>query len=155
MAEKPLLDLSTLIERPSIEVDGVRYELFSADELSVLASHRLSIWGRRIEAIDAGTAEEDGAELATLIDNVVGAAMVDLPASVFESLSGAHKRAIVDVFTGLLLRKRIAAAGAMARSMGVLPTGGMSSPGSSAIMADRPAGGWLRRLLRWCERIWR
>jgi hypothetical protein len=155
MAEKSLLDLTTLIERPSIDIDGARYELFSADELSVLASHRLSVWGRRIEQIDAGTAEDDGVELERLVDNVVRAAAIDLPAAVFEQLSGAHKRAIVDVFTGLLLRKKLAVVGATARAMGVLPIGATSSPASSDIMADRRGGGWPRRLRRWFGRIWR
>jgi hypothetical protein len=153
MADEPLLDLNTLIKRPTIDVDGTRYELFSVDELSVLASHRFTVWARRIEQIDAGTAEEDGAELGTLIDKAAQAALVDMPAAVFETLTGVHKREITDVFTALLLRKKLAAVGAMGRAMGVQPIGETSSPGSSDIMADRPDGGWLKRLLRWCGLI--
>jgi hypothetical protein len=153
MADEPLLDLNTLIRRPSIDVDGTRYELFSVDELSVLASHRFSVWARRIEQIDAGTAEEDGAELGTLIDKAAQAALVDMPASVFEALTGVHKREIVDVFTALLLGKKLAAVGVVRRAMGVPSIGETSSPGSSDIMADRRDGGWLKRLLRWCGLI--
>ncbi len=149
MADEPLLDLNTLIKRSTIDVDGTRYELFHVDELSVLASHRFSVWGRRIEAIDAGADESEAAELNELIDKVALAAIVDMPAAVFETLSGAHKREIVDVFTALLLRKKLAAVGAMTRAMGVPSIGETSSPGSSDIMADRPNGGWRKRLRRW------
>ena len=153
MADAPLLDLSTLIVRPTIDIDGTRYELFSADELPVLTSHRLSIWGRRIEAIDAATAESDGDELGELIDNVCRAAIVDLPAEVFAALSGAHKRQVVDVFTALLLRNRLKAAGAMATAMGVPQIGERFFPGFNASLADRPAGGWWKRLRGWFARI--
>lgn len=153
MADEPLLDLNTLIRRPTIDVDGTRYELFSIDELSVLASHRFSVWARRIEAIDAAGDESEAAELKELIDKVAEAAIVDMPASVFETLSGVHRREITDVFTALLLRKKLAAVGAMTRAMGVPPTGETSSPGSSDIMAATRDGGWLKRLLRWCGLI--
>ncbi|PAL20224.1 hypothetical protein [Sphingopyxis sp. GW247-27LB] len=153
MAEKVLLDLNTLIQRPAIDVDGTRYELFSVDELSVLASHRFSVWARRIEAIEAGTDEEEAAELAVLVDKVAQAALVDMPAAVFETLSGAQRREIANVFIALLLRKQLAAVGAITRAMGVQPTGATSSPGSSDITAATPDGGWLKRLLRWCGLI--
>lgn len=153
MADTPLLDLSILIVRPAIVIDGTRYELFSADELPVITSHKLSIWGRRIEAIDAGSVEVEGAELSELIDNVCAAAFVDLPASVFEALSGAHKRQVVDVFTGLLLRNRLKAAGAMATAMGAQPIGALFSPGSSDFTADRRAGGFWKRLRALFARI--
>jgi hypothetical protein len=149
MADEPLLDLNTLIDRPAIAVDGTRYELFAVDELSVLASHRFSVWARRIEAIEAGTDEEESAELAVLIDKVAQAAPVDMPASVFETLSGSQRREIANVFIALLLRKQLAAVGAITRAMGVRPTGETSSPGSSDFTAATRAGGWLKRLLRW------
>ncbi|WP_432769811.1 MAG: hypothetical protein HEQ22_03425 [Sphingopyxis sp.] len=153
MADEPLLNLNTLIDRQTIDIDGTRFELFSADELSVLASHRFSVWGRRVEALAASQDEEAGAEYQELVDRIALNALVDMPAAIFETLSGAHKLAIVDVFTGLLLRNRLKAAGAMARAMGVPPTGATSFPGSSDITAERPGGGWLKRLLRWCGLI--
>lgn len=152
MAEKPLLDLDTLIVRPTILVDGVTYELMSADELSVLASHRFGVWGQRIEALSAQEDDAAGAEREELIDKVCRAAIVGMPEAVFEKLSGAHKSAITDVFTGLLLRNRLKAAGAMATAMGVSRIGERPFPGSTDISEDRPAGGWRKRLLRWFAR---
>lgn len=153
MADTPLLDLNTLITRPAIVIDGERYELFSADELPVLMSHSLSVWGRRIEQLDASLSENDGAELAELVDKAAKAAVVDLPADVFEKLPGTQRRKIVDVFTGLLLRNRVQAVEAMAKAMGGPWIGEKSSPDSSDFSEDRPTGGWWKRLVHWFGRI--
>jgi hypothetical protein len=153
MADEPLLNLNTLVKRETIEIDGTRYELFSADELSVLTTHRFTIWGRRIEQLRDSTDPLDGVEYDDLIDQIASAAVVDLPAAVLEQLGGADKLAIVDVFTGLLLRKRLVAVGAMARAAGLPSTGEKPSPDSSDTTADRPDGGWLKRLGRWFGRI--
>lgn len=149
MADEPLLDLNTLIKRPFIDLDGKRYELFGADELSVLASHRFSVWARKIEALSTSEDEAAGVELDALIDNVARAAIVAMPDDVFEALSGAHKAAITDVFTGLLLRNKLGVVGATMRATGVLPTGETFFPGSSDFTEATPAGGWRTRLRRW------
>lgn len=149
MADEPLLDLNTLVRRETIAVDDTRYELFSVDELPVLASHRFTLWGRRLEQLAGSDDEKDAADYAELIDTVAMAALVDMPAAVFETLSGADKIAITDVFTALLLRPRLRAAGAIGRAMGGPSIGATSSPGSSDIMAGRRDGGWLKRLGRW------
>lgn len=153
MADEPLLNLNTLVKRETIDIDGSRYELFSVDELSVLATHRFTIWGRRIEELRDSTDPLDSVEYADLVDRIIQDAAVDLPAAVLEKLGGPDKLAIVDVFTGLLLRKRLAAVGAMARAAGLPSTGEKSSPASSDITAVRPDGGWLKRLGRWFGHI--
>ena len=66
MAMQPVLDLNTLIERPKIRIDGVPYELFSIDELSILDSQRLAGWGKEIEAL--AKAEDDGSTGDTYIE---------------------------------------------------------------------------------------
>ncbi|ALJ14269.1 hypothetical protein [Sphingopyxis macrogoltabida] len=153
MADEPLLDLNTLIKRSTIDLDGTRYELFSPDELSVLASHRFSVWARRIEVLNKRDDEDDAVELDALIGKAARAALVDMPDEVFDTLTGAHRAAVTDVFIGLLLRKQLAVVGATVRAAGVQPTGATSSPGSSDIMAATRDGGWLKRLRRWFGRI--
>ncbi|WP_034157926.1 hypothetical protein [Sphingomonas sp. ERG5] len=149
MADAPLLNLDTLIVRPTIDIDGRRFEIFSADELSVLDSHRFGIWGRRIEKLAASDDDADSVEYGALIDRVARAVIVDVPDDVFGKLSGAQQMAIVDVFTGLLLRNKLGVAGAMATAMGALRTGETLFPGFSASTAAQDNGGWLKRLPRW------
>ena len=156
-ANEPLLDLSTLTVRPLIAIDGTRHEILSPDELSILDSHRLGQWGRRIQELADAEGADAEAELEALIDKAARKVAVGVPDAVWAQLSGAHKQAIADVFTGLLLRNRLGVAGAIAKAAGVtmpmgdlLPTGARSFPGSSGSTAARPNGGWLKRLARWC-----
>lgn len=157
MAEEPLLNISTLIDRKTIAVDGKRYEIYSPDELSVLASQQFDIWGRQIDELAASEEEADGARRGELVAKAAWEAFVDIPHDVFAKLSGAQMERIVQVFTGLLVRSKLDAAGAMAKAMGGpiggLLTGVTSSPASSDSMADRRNGGWRKRLRRWFGRI--
>lgn len=142
MAQEPLLDLVTLIERPTIAIDGKRYELRSPEELSIYDSQWLTVAGRRIEQIakDGG----DEGELEPAIDAVVEKVVVDLPAEVFGRLSGIQRMAIVEVFTGLLARRKTRVAGAVARAIIMaanLSTGESTSPGSSASSEAAPSTG--------------
>lgn len=152
LPDRPLLDLDTLIVRPAITIDGARFELFSADELSVLTSHRLGIRGRRIEELAQSSDPADGQELDELITIVARDVLADVPDDVFVKLSGSHRMAIVDVFTGLLLRKKLGVAGAMATAMGDPRIGEMLFPGFNVSSVGRRDGGWLKRLLRWFGR---
>src|SRR3546814_5044666 len=72
MADEPLLNLDTLFRRSTIAVDGVAYELFSPDELSVMASHQFGVWGRRIEALGKSDNAANGVELGALMDKAAG-----------------------------------------------------------------------------------
>lgn len=148
---EPLLDLNTLVVRPVIAIDGKRYEILSASELSVLDSHRFGVWGRRIQALSDDDSEDGRNELRALVDMVARKVAVGVPDDVFNNQSGSNKLAIVDVFTGLLLRDRLGVAGAIAKAAGMgasLPTGEKSFPSSSAITGGTRNGGWKKRLLR-------
>lgn len=166
---EPLLDLSTLTVRPLIAIDGARHEILSPDELSILDSHRLGAWGRRIQQLAEAEGADAEAELEQLVDKVARKVAVGVPDPVWAQLSGAHKQAIADVFTGLLLRTRLGVAGAIAKAAGMetpgrdlleawnwtpsgTSTGVSSSPGSSGSMAGSPSGGWKTRLARWFGR---
>ena len=151
MAMQPVLDLNTLIERPKIRIDGVPYELFSIDELSILDSQRLAGWGKEIEAL--AKAEDDGgdqatsARLAELVAKVARNAIVEMPESVFARLTEAQHMAIAQVFTGLLLARKMATVGALVKGMLAegKSTGEKSSRGSSASSAETRAGGSRKR----------
>jgi len=148
----PLLDLETLIIRPAIRIDGMRFEIMSPDELSILDGTRFGRWGRRINELASHDIDspEDQTELEDLIDRLARRVAVGVPDDIFVKLSGAHKQAIADVFTGLLLRNRLGVAGAIAKAAGMaLPTGESSSPSSAGSMAGRRSGGWLKRLRPW------
>lgn len=158
-ANEPLLDLSTLIVRPLITIDGTRYELLSSSELSIIDGHRLGGWGRRIQQLAEAEGDDAEAELEALVDKVGRKVAVGVPDHVWAQLSGAHKQAITDVFTGLLLRTRLGVAGAIAKAAGMemalqngadLSIGANLFRGSSASTAATPSGGWKKRLARWC-----
>lgn len=163
----PLLDLDTLITRPTIAIthDGTRHvlEILSPDELSIIDSHRFGLWGRRITQLADEDSDEAEAELTALINKVARRVAVGVPDEIYAVLSGAHKQAISDVFTGLLLRKRIGVAGAIARAAGVpmemqeglgisQQIGAKPSPASSGSLDKARSGGWLKRLLPWSGR---
>lgn len=147
--QDPLLDLNTLIERPTIAIDGKHYEILSPDELSILDSQRFETWGRRIEALakEDGKGDDKSDELNALIDTVTDKIMVGVPDGVRAKLSNGHKLRVLAVFTGLLLGDQVGAAGAtlkvMSRSIGA-----KSSLASSASSAARPAGGSRKRRRR-------
>lgn len=163
-ADGPLLDLDTLIVRPTIAIthEGKRHvvEILSPDELSIIDSHRFGQWGRRIHALAEAEGDDAEAELSALIDTVARRVAVGVAPEIFSALSGAHRQAICDVFTGLLLRNRLGVAGAIARAAGIgtdaidalaagQRTGARPSPGLSGSMAGRRTGGWSKRLARW------
>ncbi|MBW8638999.1 hypothetical protein K1W69_17515 [Hoeflea sp. WL0058] len=139
----PLLDLNTLIERPTIRIDGKAYEILSPEELSILDSQRFERWGRKIEALakTANENDDDADELTTLIDTVTSKIAIGVPEDVRARLTNAHKDQVISVFTGLLLGGQAAAAGAALR----LLIGETSSPVSNVSSAARQAGGSKKR----------
>lgn len=161
-AAAPLLDISTLIERPRIDIDGTMYEILSPDELSVIDSHRFASWGRRIDALNKADSEDPAAEaeLDALVAKVARRICVGVPEDVFAKVPGKQRWAIIDVFTALLLRNGLKVAGAMKAATGPTPdwmieaqgqlsTGASSSPGFSGSTADARRTGWKRFLPGW------
>ncbi len=132
MAADPILDLSTLIaDRPPLRIDGTTYHLKSPDELTLAESHKFTKWGKELEAL--GKDPDRTAELEALLKVVAAAALADVPPDVRQRLLPSHNVAIVEVFTVLLLGRRMRLAGAVA-SAG-------RSPGSSTPSGAIPDGG--------------
>ncbi|MBN9333859.1 hypothetical protein [Devosia sp.] len=139
MATEPILDLSTLTDnRPPIRVDGTVYHLKSPEELTLAESQNFTKWGHELEAL--GKQPEKVGALDALVTIVARSTTVDMPVGVFEKLSSVQRMAIVEVFTGLLLGKRLQLAGALAR-MASQSIGANSSPGSNMPSGATPDGG--------------
>ena len=145
-----ILDLATLIERPTIDIDGTRYEMLSPDELSVLDNRRFGLWAQRLDALQ----QQDGLdpELEALVTMMARKVLVGVPDDVFAKLTGTHLISVVEVFTGLLLRSKMRVVGATQVAVGNLSSqliGEIFSPGSSGFTVAPPASGWRTRLWRW------
>lgn len=143
---EPLLSLETLIERPTIDIDGQRYEMLSPDELSVLDSHRFSKWAGRLEELQK--AGEESPEMDEIADRIARKALIGVPEDVLEKLTGVHKIAVAEVFIGLLLRSRMGVAGAIAKAMGSSQIGELFSQGFNGSTAATRGSGWRARLSR-------
>lgn len=163
--EKPLLDIETLITRPHITIDDQSFEVLHPDELTVIEQARFGRAGRKIDQLaqfdsdDASKVEETDAKLKALVEQTARKIVVEVSEETWAKLSGAHHWAIVDVFTALSLRQKMAVAGAMVRSTGDIdamfrpePTGAKSSPASSASTAGQRSTGWLNALRGWFGR---
>lgn len=153
MAKKELLlDLETLIERPTITIDKKPYEILSPEELSILDSQRFTSWGARIEKLSQeandlaeDALKENAEELRALVDKVVRKVLVDVPDDILAKLKDAQKLRVVEVFTMLLLRHRMGAAGAAANVMkGLGQTPENQSPETQAMnqsIGEKPSHG--------------
>lgn len=152
---EPLLNIQTLITRPRVDIDGVAYAMLSPGELSVIESVRFIGLARRIgelqEAI-AGGDTDDGLtdELDLRTSELAGEVLIAVPDEVLAKLSGMHKIRIAEVFIMLLLRDRLAAAGAAARNEATgTRTGARRSRAFSGSSGVARANGWKARLSRW------
>lgn len=140
MAREPLLNLSTLVEdRPVIRINGDIYHLKSSEELSLLDSQRFTAWGQELEELGKAAGQTDA--LTELVGVVAWAALADVPRDVFDGLSSTQQMAIVEVFTGLLLGRRLRLAAALVEQVVSRPTGENSSPGSNTSSAAMSTDG--------------
>jgi hypothetical protein len=139
---KPVLDLTTLVERPQIAIDGTRYDILSPDEVSIVDLERFAAIGRRAEhlaGLDAAT-EEDQGEVVKLINDLAARIMIGVPEDVRSALSLANLMRVVEVFIALLPAALTKAAGARNRSTS-RSTGAKPSRVSSASTAAALTGG--------------
>lgn len=160
--DEPLLTLDTFISRPTIKIDGKRYDILSPSELSIIESHRFAVAGRKIDALSRQSGKKAEDALDAVIADVARRVTAGVPDEVFGRLTGSARWAIVDVFTALLLGNRLGIAGAMTEAMlGVTtamaqaasPTGASASPGSNdttAATSGSGFGSFLRRLSGRC-----
>lgn len=100
----PVLTLSTVIERPTITIDGVPYQMRSADELPWLVYRdKANVYRRAapLFTLKRRTAAQTK-ELQRLLHPLVASLLVDVPAKVLAKLTDDHRLAIVATFSQLL-----------------------------------------------------
>jgi len=102
MATSPVLDLTTLLHRETVRIDGVRYDLKNDKELSIFDLARLERTAARIQAIDGAeaTSPEQRADYDRLLEVAVRLVLV-APDAVHAALKTAHREAILWTFIRL------------------------------------------------------
>lgn len=148
----PALDLSTLVERPFIRVDGEAFDIYHPDEFSLL--DRMLLFSRFDKAMKAArlvsTSDDQdvmraAAEEATqLLDQAVRSALVDAPDAVHAKLRDPMRVQILKAFTALLAGTAAAAEAEQPAAPSAADddrSGKSSSPDSSgSTEATRSAG---------------
>ncbi len=149
-----VLDISTLIERPKIAIDGKFYKIRSPEELSVIDHHRMESQGRRMVELTALPKLEpiEENELKKLLHAISDFIMVDVPKSVRKKLTDAQRASVSEVFTALPLRKHMMAMIGEATAQAVKAaeakpksTGGKRRRASKGSTAGRRDGGSTKR----------
>ncbi len=98
-----LLDLMTLIEQPTIKINGVTHEILHPDQLGVLDFQRLSTMAGRVSVLmkTPEPSDADAEELTAIIKNLTDRIMVGVPADVRAKLTEAQRLAVAEVFMTL------------------------------------------------------
>lgn len=135
----PILDLTTLVTRPRVDIDGEAYEMLSPGELSIIENHRFALWGQQLQQLVAD--ENKGDELTKLVDQLAHKVLVGVPDEVYQKLHGIQRFEVVEAFTVLLLRRKASVVGAIGKMIADPTTGETSSPASSASTAEIQNGG--------------
>lgn len=113
MDDAAVLDLDQLVNRRTIIIKGEHHEILSPGELSALDSQRLAAWGRKYDKlINADSLNEvQKARLGQLINRMANLIMAPVPDGIRDGLTQGQKLSVIEVFTGLLLRSKMKAAG--------------------------------------------
>ena len=108
MAE-PLLDISTVISRPAILVDGARYEILSPNEVSLVDYHRFMNWGKTIDRLLGADGLDEGqlSELMSAVYNLTDRIMVGVPTEVRDRMSDEQRVSVAEVFMQLNDREKL------------------------------------------------
>ncbi len=130
----PTLNLQTIVDRPTVAVDGVAYPLRATDEFSILEYQRHLVDAVRLpELLRCGDAltDDDATELRSLLDRYCRRVLT-APVDVHAKLSDVQRLKIVSVFQQLLgLRGPILGAKPVAPTMATGANSSPDSPGST------------------------
>lgn len=140
----PVLDLTTLIPRETIRIDGVRYDLRADKELSIFDLAQLEQTAAKIHKVetDSDRTAEQMEEYAHLLDKAVRLVLI-APDALHAKLLVAHREAILWTFIGLS-RRGLAPTRAPRETTPAKArptTRSRSARGSRASTAGRPATG--------------
>lgn len=113
---EPILSLSTVVKRPTIEIDGTAYELRTRDELPWLVyrgyADTFKRAGELLQVLNRTDEQEE--ELNRLLPPLTEA-LVQAPKKVLAKLNNDQRFAVLTVFSQLLLATTTKTAGATAR----------------------------------------
>lgn len=149
-----VLKIETKIERPKIDIDGVLYEIVSPEELPVETSYRIADLGKKLQNM-MNTASQPEAQQKLMKKNLHELAdiiMAPVPVDVRAALSDTMLHSVVEVFSMLLLERKVKLAGAtITGTLGkdvadwlpeMFKSAGLKSPpGSSDISEAAPQAG--------------
>lgn len=138
-SHKPLLTLSTLIDRHFVTIDGVNYDLRNADELSIVELDRMTRQSARFDQLFAQQirSEEESAEYEAILHGLCNT-ILEAPDDVRAKLKDGQRADIVVAFTALSLRS-LQSTRANQEAATVPPTG------ASSRRASRGSTGARRR----------
>jgi hypothetical protein len=122
----PVLTLSTVIDRPTILIDGTPYQMRAADELPWLVYRdKANVYQRAstLFTLRRRTPKQEQ-ELTRLLPSLVASLMVDVPAKVLAKLTDDHRLAIVATFSQLLL--------ANPQAVGAMAAAAVATPGRAS-----------------------
>src|SRR5438309_10305921 len=116
---KVLLDLDTLVVRPKIAIDGKHYDILSPDELPVLTTHMFGIKGKKMDELmaKANLAKAEQDELGLVVREISDTILTPVPAEIRDKLTDAHRIAVIQTFSALLLNKKAGTAAALMKTL--------------------------------------
>jgi hypothetical protein len=101
-ATAPVLSLTTLVEFPTVDIDGTRYKLLPADAMTLRDRITLEATEKNLlTLINAGTGtDDDEREISALLDQNCRQ-VLQAPEEVHARLTDPHRLLIVQAFIGL------------------------------------------------------
>lgn len=107
--DEPVLDLSTIVTRPKIRIDGQLYELRASDEMPWLEFRKHAGTFREAATLLSGVkgapTPKQRARLKVILPKLVALLVLDLPRPVLARLQMEQQLQIVATFSDLLLAK--------------------------------------------------
>ena len=96
----PLIELTTLIEQPTISINKKLYEILHPDQLGVIDFQRLVSMGSKVSALlkKSDPDAADAAELTEIINNLTDQIMSGVPTDVRSMLTEAQRIEVAEVF---------------------------------------------------------
>jgi hypothetical protein len=142
-SQAPVLNLNTLIERAFLTIDGDRYELLNASELSVFDYKRFEHQTKRLLTIEAlnDVTEADEQDYTAGLDAITRRILL-APDAVHAKLTTLHRAAILQAFITLSLPSHTPPrANANVTTSSATPTGAKPRRGSRASTAEHRKAG--------------
>ena len=96
----PLIELTTLIEQPTIKINGELYEILHPDQLGVIDFQRLASMGSKVADLlkKSEPDDADAAQLNTIIIDLTDRIMPRIPLDVRAKLTESQRLLVAEVF---------------------------------------------------------